>query len=51
MEDSVFIELNPMEIGDVMKSRPPKTGTLMENCTVKIGAFLKDSFTKRARTV
>jgi len=46
MKNCVFTELNPMEISDIVKSCPPKTGTPMENHTVKIGTSLKDDFTE-----
>ena len=51
MKNCVFIELNPMKIGGVVKSRPPKTGAPVENRTVKIGTSLEDDFTERAGTV
>ena len=47
MEYRVSAELNPMEIGDVVKYRAPKTHTFVEDRAMKVGAPLKDSLTER----
>ena len=44
---SVSAELNPMEVGDVVKSCTPKTDTFVEDRTMKVGAPLENSLTER----
>ena len=51
MEYGIFTKFNPMKIGDVVKSRSPKTDALMEGRIVEIGAPLKDSLTERTGTM
>ena len=51
MEYGIFTKFNPVEIGDVVKSRSPKADTLVADRIVEISAPLEDSLAERTGTM